>query len=431
MVTWRNVEACPVCGKAGQLDVSHYDAEIGAPINMFFCANCETVYHNPVMSDQSMAKYYSSGAYRKINEKDENGEKNRAIRNFEFIKSVLPSSPGRCLDVGCARGHLISMLRDGYKAETVGFDLYQAPDAVHEIVSDKKQITGKFDLITCIHVLEHTREPQKELDWMVSLLSDNGTLVIEMPTVRKIIISHPVIFSEKAIDMMLAKAGLAKYAQLIPENRHIAIFFAKRVPTPKESTPEFYDEIYRHTPSKWDDPGRDKIAEQVIEKAGLTPESIMDIGCGNGHTLKHLSTVYKDARLFGVDLSSEAIKVAKERIPQALFMQGDFGELMLPEVDLVVVMGVAEHFYDLKRFFFNLSYVCRYAYIESPNCLRYSDSQEEGFRQTFNGAGQTEWHLKRGSWVNRFSEYFDIIISVYGTTCTTEYIWLLKSKARN
>lgn len=190
----------------------------------------------------------------------------------------------------------------------------------------------------------------------------------------------------------------------------------------------FYDEIYRNTPGKWSDPGRDQIAGNIIRHAELTPKSIMDIGCGNGHTLRYLSNIYKDARLYGVDLSGEAIKVAKEKIPQAVFVQGNFGELMLPEVDLVVVMGVAEHFYDLSKFFFELAYIGRYAYIESPNCLKYSDSQEEGFRQTFNGAGQIEWHLKRSSWVNHFSEYFDIIVSVHGTTSTTEYIWLLKSK---
>ncbi|MFW2382935.1 MAG: methyltransferase domain-containing protein, partial [Acidimicrobiales bacterium] len=70
--------------------------------------------------------------------------------------------PQRVLDAGCAHGFLVESLRDR-GVEAVGFDISefaisQVPDKYREFVrigSLLDPIEGKYDLITCVEVLEH------------------------------------------------------------------------------------------------------------------------------------------------------------------------------------------------------------------------------------------------------------------------------------
>lgn len=190
---------------------------------------------------------------------------------------------------------------------------------------------------------------------------------------------------------------------------------------------EFYDEIYMHTPSKWNDPARDAIAFNVVKKH-LKPRSIIDIGCGNGHTLKFFGDRLPDAELYGVDLSPEAVRLARQNVPDATIVCSEFNkDIDLPYCDLAVSMGTAEHFLFLSDLFKRLTRTAQHVYIEAPNCLKYSNRREEGYRETFRGAGQAEWHLRRPSWEIYLRRHFEFIERVHGTTDTTEFIWLLKS----
>ncbi|MFB6206035.1 MAG: trans-aconitate 2-methyltransferase [Haloglomus sp.] len=57
-----------------------------------------------------------------------------------------------------------------------------------------------------------------------------------------------------------------------------------------------------------------------------TVERIVDLGCGNGAKTAHLVEAYPDAEVVGVDLSAEALAVAREEVPGATFEQADMVE---------------------------------------------------------------------------------------------------------
>ncbi len=159
----------------------------------------------------------------------------------------------------------------------------------------------------------------------------------------------------------------------------------------------------------------------------ITPNTILDIGCGNGHTLKFFRSKYQYAELFGVDISPEAVRLAKEKT-NAHVVCYKFEEVSLPYCDLVLCMGVGEHFLFLREFLIKLAQSGKYVYLEVPNCLSYSNVKEEGFRETTKGAGQAEWHLYRKSWEKYIKEAgFEILESIKGPNAYTEFIWMLKS----
>lgn len=198
------VECCPVCGGDGTLDVVSR-SDIGVEMRVYSCNRCDTSYHNPRMSYISMTEYYKSGTYRERPDRliNEGTATDRIELALNLIEATARAKPKRCLDVGCSRGYLSRALRDRFGADVVGYDIYHDPHAVIEVLGSKDLIYGKFDLITCIHTLEHFYDPMGELTWMASLLDKDGMLMIEIPTARVVTIPHPIIFSRNSIPLLM------------------------------------------------------------------------------------------------------------------------------------------------------------------------------------------------------------------------------------
>ncbi len=194
----------------------------------------------------------------------------------------------------------------------------------------------------------------------------------------------------------------------------------------QSSDVEFYNDVYRANPGKWAAAvERDFVAFKLLSKLHEEPEGMLDFGCGNGHTLQFFKDKWPDTKYTGVDISDVALKLAQIRVPEGKFYQ------TMPEGkwDIITIMGVAEHFphpaSELERL---ASYLepGGHIYLEVPNCLSYSDSNEEGFRETFAGAGQIEWHWKRKTWEKAIRDAgLEITMSFWSPIPTWEFIWVL------
>lgn len=190
-----------------------------------------------------------------------------------------------------------------------------------------------------------------------------------------------------------------------------------------------YDRYFLNDPDKWTGPKRNQFAEKVLEKYNITPDYILDVGCGNGHTLKHFKGVYPDAELHGLDLSPVACEIARQNVEGSVISKG-FVENANFDVlfDLILCMGVAEHFLDIKnglRAMRKLLYERELLYLEIPNCLQY-DPGEEGYRRLSVGSRQMEWHLKRETWETLIiASGFTIIEAVKGLQPAWEFVWVL------
>lgn len=88
--------------------------------------------------------------------------------------------------------------------------------------------------------------------------------------------------------------------------------------------------------NEWASDGDDKRAEKEHSYAAKkvldslkwkSSDSYLDIGCGNGYTLRHVAGYVKKGRLIGLDFSDEMIKKARllsKTIPNASFYLTDF-----------------------------------------------------------------------------------------------------------
>jgi len=194
-------------------------------------------------------------------------------------------------------------------------------------------------------------------------------------------------------------------------------------PTKKALAKE-YDEHYLNNPKKWSGEARDRFCADVVKK--YNPKSILDVGCGTGHSLKILGEAFPKAELFGIDISPVGCELAKQnsraKIENVFLNKYDPGIVF----DLVVCLGTVEHLKDPLESLKKIKELGKIIYLELPHNLLYSEG-EEGFRRLTTRSQQLEWHYPREKWEEIIKEAgFEIVESLVGPNAAWEFIWTLK-----
>lgn len=239
------LEHCPICGGDGSLIIQDK-----SDLVIYRCCDCDVAYQNPRLDREELDNYYRSGEYHRNYPPVDEREMARSDRYITMIR-LLELKTNRCLDYGCARGYLLRNLQIYNSSHVLGFEISPIEHVLEEVVDDKSRVCGTFDLITCIHVLEHLYNPEEELRWMTERLNPDGTLILELP-LRDDDVSYPHLynFSKKSITYLLDKMGL-KYVYMKSGNRSMILIGAGYDAYKVEEVVEEFDfynsfsEIYR------------------------------------------------------------------------------------------------------------------------------------------------------------------------------------------
>lgn len=117
-----------------------------------------------------------------------------------------------------------------------------------------------------------------------------------------------------------------------------------------------------------------KTADTYL-KAG---SNVLDIGCGTGLYLKDLTG--KGFHLYGIDMSEEMVKAAKQHLPEVTYYTGNFMQTEFPvKFDLVYSVSVLEYIArnDLKAHFKKLYDILNpggVIFIHYPHALNFVDT---------------------------------------------------------
>lgn len=194
-----HIKKCPICHNSEFSFVfSATDFLIsGQSFDVVECHGCGVRMTEPIPDEVEMPRYYNSRDYCPHSELSSGTfEKTYSLirkvmiaRKRKFIESDLGLKPGRLLDVGCGSGAFLNEMRQaGWEVEGVdssgmaretgqakyGLALY-APNEWFGLD------TGKYDVVTFWHALEHVHRVNEYLKTIRNRLRGAGWVIIAAP----------------------------------------------------------------------------------------------------------------------------------------------------------------------------------------------------------------------------------------------------------
>lgn len=122
----------------------------------------------------------------------------------------------------------------------------------------------------------------------------------------------------------------------------------------KSSVASFFNE----QASVWDAETirNERVISEILDYAGVSEgKSVLDVACGTGVLFNdYLSRGVSSVT--GIDISTEMLKLAKEKFPQTKIICGDAEDFEFEDkFDCIVIYNAFPHFIDEKALFKNLS----------------------------------------------------------------------------
>jgi SAM-dependent methyltransferase len=122
-------------------------------------------------------------------------------------------------------------------------------------------------------------------------------------------------------------------------------------------------------------------AERLVKliPSDFAVDNILEIGCAMGILLNNIAERLSVRNIFGIDISGENIKVAKELFPDSIFYQGTIEDLKsiieskaLPRFDMVILSDIIEHIPDDLKFLGNVKEISSSVVVNLPleKCFR-------------------------------------------------------------
>lgn len=101
-----------------------------------------------------------------------------------------------------------------------------------------------------------------------------------------------------------------------------------------------------------------RVVLSWLERLGCSDFDLIEVGCGAGWLCADLA---RFGRVTGTDLADEIIARAAQRVPQAVFVPGDFMELDLKPMayDIAVTLEVLSHVVDQRAFLSKIAELLR------------------------------------------------------------------------
>jgi len=122
-----------------------------------------------------------------------------------------------------------------------------------------------------------------------------------------------------------------------------------------ETVRNWYNNTYKTLGNKWGAP--EEAYDDFMKHLSISLDvfwkfstyKLLDIACGNGILLKRASEA--GLQIYGIDISDEAIKLAKETCPEAkvYLMQAENLEFNDNSFNFITCIGSLEHFLDIDK----------------------------------------------------------------------------------
>lgn len=166
-----------------------------------------------------------------------------------------------------------------------------------------------------------------------------------------------------------------------------------------------YDHLFKTEGIRDEDRAYVWHAHQVLKRTKTDSPEILDIACGAGYFLRELKRLSSGkTKLTGIDISSEALRLAEQECPSATLLKGVAESLPAGNgiYDAVTCLGSLEHFMNIPGAVKEMKRVSKPGaiyYILVPNIFWYKDLLSVLFSEGRVSRNQThERYLSLGEW---------------------------------
>jgi len=220
-------------------------------VDTYLCKSCGMLWTSPQMTEDSLRRFYENN-YRPIYVGEENASEsffNEQIRHgraiLSFLERYLIKSEFGCstvFDVGCGAGGVLVPFREAgynvfgcdYGGKYLEYGKLKGLALEHGGIERLSQY-GKAKIIILSHVLEHFKNPLKQLEMLSNVLAEDGYIYIELPGVFNIynVYRDPLLYFQNAhlfhftlntLNILMWRAGFT----LIAGNQNISAVYQKR-----------------------------------------------------------------------------------------------------------------------------------------------------------------------------------------------------------
>jgi SAM-dependent methyltransferase len=205
---------------------------LGDGYDVVVCNQCGFGFADGVPLQSEMDRYYaeqSKYTYAQFGGRESPWDFKRFDATLDQFAPYVRSSDVAILDIGCASGGLLSVLRQAGYANILGADpspgCAEAAARLHGVkvavatVDQMAHWASRFDLILMLGVLEHLHDPESAVRVARSLLNEGGFLYVAVPDVegladcpnapfQQFSFEHVNFFSVSSLNNLLAASGM-------------------------------------------------------------------------------------------------------------------------------------------------------------------------------------------------------------------------------
>ncbi len=192
--------SCPVCGalKSRLLHTQTFEQLPGARLldgyDVVVCEQCGAGFANHIPPQSIFDAYYRDLSKYEYEYRASQATRYEDRRFREAARTIIPhivSSGSRILEIGCATGHLLSVLKEQGYANVHGVDpspgCAKAAGGLYGIhaqactIFDIPRPEQPFDIVLLLGVMEHIRDLDRAIEAIRALLSPAGRVYIAVP----------------------------------------------------------------------------------------------------------------------------------------------------------------------------------------------------------------------------------------------------------
>lgn len=249
---------CWVCGSqqmrlvkssniSGPLDSQAFaitDSKYGTTGDIYRCENCGFMQCSGLNDTLEYYESLEDACY-------EQGRSERSIQAKKLLKVVHKYRPdGRLLDIGTGGGALVEeAIKMGYNAEGIEPSKWLQSQARKRGLSvylgtfPHPELTGPYDVVTMIDVIEHVSNPLELLSGARKVVSKDGIVLVVTPNVNSLMarilgwkwwhfrVAHIGYFNRETLSIAVDKAGLQLVRMKLPTWYFTADYLFERVMT--------------------------------------------------------------------------------------------------------------------------------------------------------------------------------------------------------